>query len=74
LWIPEKPAVAGRRNMSCRARVGWLKRKLFRKIGTQEYCGPRKELAAAGIKMTHCTRVAWRKRKLFRKIVDRGVN
>jgi hypothetical protein len=33
------------------------KRNVFRRIRTQGKCGPRKELAAAGRKMTHCAKV-----------------
>jgi hypothetical protein len=37
--------------MTHRATVTWRKRNAFRKIGTQENCGPRKEFATAGIRM-----------------------
>jgi hypothetical protein len=36
---------------------------VFRKIWTQENCGPLKELAAAGRRMTHSTKVARRRRR-----------
>jgi hypothetical protein len=53
--------VAGSRYVSHRAKVVWEKRKLFRKIGTQEKCGPRKEFEAAEIRATRCAKVARRK-------------
>jgi hypothetical protein len=36
--------------VSRHATVAWQKRKPFRKRGTQENCGPRKELTAAGMR------------------------
>jgi hypothetical protein len=45
-----KLAAACRKKVSCHATVAWQKRKLFRKIGTQENFGPRKELTAAGMR------------------------
>jgi hypothetical protein len=39
----------------------WSKRNVFRKIQTQGNCGLRKELAAAGRKMTRCAKVAQHK-------------
>jgi hypothetical protein len=44
-----KSAVA-RRKVSRHARVAWRKRKLIQRMGTQENCGPRKELSAAGVR------------------------
>jgi hypothetical protein len=38
------------RKMTRRAAVAWRKRNIFRKIGTQENCGPRGKFTAAGIK------------------------
>jgi hypothetical protein len=35
------------------AKMEWRKRKLARRIGTQENCGLRKEFSPAGIRMTH---------------------
>jgi hypothetical protein len=58
--------------MSRRATVAWRKRNVFRKIGTQGMCGPRKRLTAAGIKMTHHARVAWRKENYTRKDLTRN--
>jgi hypothetical protein len=49
--------VAGRK-MFCHAAVAERKRNIFRKIWAEENCGPRKEFAAAGIRMTHCAKVA----------------
>jgi hypothetical protein len=46
-----KLAAACRKVSGC-ATVEWRKRNLLRKIGTHESCGPRKELSAAGIRMT----------------------
>jgi hypothetical protein len=53
----KKLAAACRRVCSC-ATVTWQKKKLLRKIRTQENCRPCKELAAAGIRMTRCAKVA----------------
>jgi hypothetical protein len=52
------------RKVSSRATVAWRKIRVFRKIVSQENCGPRSKLTAAGIKMT---RHAWRKEKVVRK-------
>jgi hypothetical protein len=56
-WIPEE--------VGCRlhegahhAAVAWAKGNVFRKILTQGNCGPRKELATAGRRMTHRAKVA----------------
>jgi hypothetical protein len=38
------------RKVSHHAKVAWRKGELFRKSGTQENCGPRKELTAAGMR------------------------
>jgi hypothetical protein len=46
------------RKVSRHARVAWCKRNVFRKIEAQENRGLRKELAAAGRRMTHSTKVA----------------
>jgi hypothetical protein len=46
------------RKVSRRAAVTRRKKNIFRKIRTQVNCGPRKELAATGRKMTHCAEVA----------------
>jgi hypothetical protein len=58
--------------MTRRTTVAWRKRNVFRKIGTQENCGPRKEFAAAGIRMIHCAGVAWLRRGVFRKDCTRA--
>jgi hypothetical protein len=50
-----------RRKLSRHAKVAWLKRKVFRRSGTQESYGRRKELAIAGIRTTHCAQVVRRK-------------
>jgi hypothetical protein len=55
------------RKTTRRATVAWRKRNVFRRIGTQGNCGPRKRLTAAGIKMTRHTRVAWPKGNFVRK-------
>jgi hypothetical protein len=52
---------AASRKVSRHVAVVWRKRKLFRRTGTQEICGRRKELAIAGIRMTHCAQVVRRK-------------
>jgi hypothetical protein len=49
------------RKVSRHAAVIWRERKLFRRTGTQEICGRRKELAIARIRMTHCAQVVRRK-------------
>jgi hypothetical protein len=43
-----------RPNKTRRATVAWRKRFIFRKSLTQRNCGQRKEVTAAGIKLTHC--------------------
>jgi hypothetical protein len=55
-----KVTVAGKRTPR-HATVAWLKSKLFRRSGIQENFGPRKELTAAGIRMTHCAQALLRK-------------
>jgi hypothetical protein len=57
--------VAGKRT-SRHATVAWLKRKLFRRSGTQENCG-----SACWKNMSHHTTVAWRKRNIPRNILIR---
>jgi hypothetical protein len=47
--------------------VAWLKRNIFRKYRNQGKCGPRKELAAAGRKVTRRAGVARRKGNFVRK-------
>jgi hypothetical protein len=37
-----------------RATAAWRKRIIFRKFSTQRNCGPRKDVTAAGIKITLC--------------------
>jgi hypothetical protein len=66
LWIPE--------DVDCRlqegvrhATVAWPKRKLFRKTGTLEKWGWRKELAVTGMRTTRRARVAWCKDNFIRK-------
>jgi hypothetical protein len=56
-----RKSAAACRKVSRRAKVAWRKRKLVRRIGTQENCGPRKEFSSAGIRMTHSAKVAWLK-------------
>jgi hypothetical protein len=51
------------RKVSRHATVAWRKRKLFRKSGTQEFCGQRKELTAAGIRKIPCAQVVRRNRR-----------
>jgi hypothetical protein len=41
--------------------VAWLKRKLFRKSGTQEHCGSWRLFAAASRGMARCARVSLRR-------------
>jgi hypothetical protein len=47
-----KKLAAACRKVSRHAGMVWRKRKLFRRTGTQEICGRRKELAIAGIRRT----------------------
>jgi hypothetical protein len=49
----EKLAAACRK-VSRRATVAWRKRNILRKFWTQRNCGLRKEVTAAGIKITRC--------------------
>jgi hypothetical protein len=42
------------RKVSRRATVAWHKRNILRKFWTQRNCGLRKEVTAAGIKITRC--------------------
>jgi hypothetical protein len=53
-----KHFAASRRKMTPRATVAWRKRNVFRIIGTNENCGPHKELAAARIRTTRCAKVS----------------
>jgi hypothetical protein len=53
---------------ACHAKVAWRKRNLFRKVGAQENCGPRKKFAA-GIRMTRSAKLA-RCREYDRKRYD----
>jgi hypothetical protein len=46
-------AAACRKVSRC-ATVAWRKRNIFRKSRTQANCGLRKEVTAAGMKVTHC--------------------
>jgi hypothetical protein len=52
-----RTSVAACREVSRRAKVAWRKRKLVRRIGTQENCRPRKEFSPTGIRMTHSAKV-----------------
>jgi hypothetical protein len=63
--------VAGRK-MSRRATVSWRKRNVFRKTGTQENRGPRKEFPAVGIRMIHCAGVEWLRRGFVTKDCTRA--
>jgi hypothetical protein len=53
--------------VSCRAKVAWRKRSLFRNVQTQRNCGPRKRLTVTGRKTTSCATVAWRSENVVRK-------
>jgi hypothetical protein len=61
------------RKVPRRATVAWRKRIILRKSSTQRNCGPRKEVTAAGIKITRCAghrrmdkkKVTQRKRRRF---------
>jgi hypothetical protein len=53
-------AAAGRKNVSRHATVAWLKRKLFRRSGTQKRCRSRRIFAAARRGMARCAGVAQR--------------
>jgi hypothetical protein len=55
-----KLAAACRKVSRC-SRMAWHRKSIVRKIGTQENCGPRKEFAAAGIRVTCFAKVARRK-------------
>jgi hypothetical protein len=48
-----RKSAAACRKVSRRAKVAWRKKKLVRRIRTQENCEPRKELAVARREMTH---------------------
>jgi hypothetical protein len=56
-----RKSAAACRKVSRRAKVAWRKRKLIRRIGTQENCGPRNEFSPTGIRTTHRAEVARRK-------------
>jgi hypothetical protein len=43
--------------VSRHAKLAWRKRKLVRRIGTQENCGQRKEFSPDRIRMTHSAKV-----------------
>jgi hypothetical protein len=58
--------------MTRRATVARANRNLFKQMGTQGICGPRKEFAAAEIRMIHCAGVAWLKRGVVRKDCTRA--
>jgi hypothetical protein len=66
-----RSTITGRRMTLC-ATVVWHKKNIFRKIGTQENCGPHKEFATAGIRMIHCAGVAWLRRGIVRKDCTRA--
>jgi hypothetical protein len=53
--------------MSRHATVAWLKRKVFRRSGTQEIYGLHKELAIAEMRTTRHARVAWGKENFVRQ-------
>jgi hypothetical protein len=57
-----KATVAGKRTYH-HAPVAWLKRNLFRRNGTPEICGQRKDLTATGIRKIPCAQVVRRKRR-----------
>jgi hypothetical protein len=59
-------SAAACRKVSHCAKMAWQKRKLVRRIGTQENCGPRKEFSNTGIRMTHHAKVARRKGNIIR--------
>jgi hypothetical protein len=64
----KRKLAAACRKITRRATVAWRKRKVFRRIGTEENCGPRSTLTAAGIiKVTHHARVTWPRVKFVRK-------
>jgi hypothetical protein len=56
-----KKLAAACRKVSRHATVAWLNRKVFRRSGTQENCGQRKELAIGGIRRTQCAELVLRK-------------
>jgi hypothetical protein len=51
---------------------GTAKKDVFRKIGTQENCGPRKRLTVARRKMTRCATMAWCSENVIRKYWTRN--
>jgi hypothetical protein len=52
--------------------TGTAKRNILREIRTQGNCGPRKELAAAGRRMTCCANVAQQRRCRLRECSHQG--
>jgi hypothetical protein len=50
----QKKLAAACRKASRRKTVAWCKRNIFRKYWTHENCGPRKDVTAAGKKVTRC--------------------
>jgi hypothetical protein len=46
--------VASRRGTTCRATVAWRNRNILRKSWMQGSCGLRKEVTAAGVRITRC--------------------
>jgi hypothetical protein len=67
-----RKSAAACRKVSRRAKVAWLKRKLFRNGQTQGKCGPRKELGT-GKRLTNRAEVARRKiHGLQRQVKDNG--
>jgi hypothetical protein len=50
----QKDLVAACRGMTRHATVAWCKRNILRKSWTQRNCGLRREVTAAGMRITHC--------------------
>jgi hypothetical protein len=67
-----KHLAAACKKITRRATVAWRKRKVLRRIGTQEICEQRSKLTAAGIKVTHHAGVAWPREKFVRKDCTRN--
>jgi hypothetical protein len=57
-----RKSTAACRKVSCRAKVAWRKRNLFRKIRVLEKCGRRKEFVT-GIRTARCVKVVQHKER-----------
>jgi hypothetical protein len=69
---PGKNSAAACRKMTRCPKVAWRKRKLLRKIRTQENCEPQKEMSVARREMTRRAEVARRKGNIIRNMWARA--